>query len=125
MGNPLPRRSVGNPWSPLPPGSAMPETNKRLRLIDAEIITAAVKIASVSFTADHTQFIVRCTAAITVTLPPAASSAKREYWFCNTSGGSVTIDGDAAELIDNATTLVIATKTSKRVVCDGTEWWSA
>jgi len=124
MGNPLPRRSVGGPWKPLPSGSAIPETNRRLRLIDAEIITPTVTTAAVSFTADRTQFVIRCTAVLTITLPPAASSADLEYWVCNTSGGSVTLDGNAAELIDNATTLVVATKTSKRVVCDGTEWWS-
>lgn len=68
-----------------------------------------------------------CTSnAITVTLPAAASSASKYFNIKKTdsSGNSITIDGNGAETIDGGATASITTQyESLTIVCDGTEWW--
>jgi hypothetical protein len=69
--------------------------------------------------------IVRCTAnSFTLNLPAAANAEGRVYHIANTGTGTITLDPNASELIDNASTITVTTNTSKTIWSDGTEWWS-
>ena len=64
-------------------------------------------------------------AAFTITLPAAASSTGLELTFkkIDVSGNAVTIDGNASETIDGATTYALTTQYQKvTIICDGTNW---
>lgn len=61
----------------------------------------------------------------TVTLPPANPAARRIYVIkkLDSSGNTVTIDGDGSETIDGATTKVISTQYAGVMIqSDGTNW---
>jgi hypothetical protein len=72
--------------------------------------------------------VVLCNAgagAITVTLPAAASNADAQITVKKIDNGvnAVTVDGNGAETIDDATTAVIGTQfESITLVCDGSNW---
>ncbi len=62
---------------------------------------------------------------ITITLPSAASMTGREFTFLrtNTSANTITIDANAAELIDLATTSILRFINERLTIwCDGTKW---
>lgn len=65
-------------------------------------------------------------AAITVTLPAAASYLGRIYYVkkIDSSANAVTIDGSGSETIDDQLTAVISIQyTCLTLFSDGTEWW--
>jgi len=65
-------------------------------------------------------------AAITVTLPPAAESVGKRITVkkIDASANAVTVDGNGSETIDDATTAVISSQyDSICLVSDNTEWW--
>lgn len=72
--------------------------------------------------------LLRCdptAAAFTVTLPAAASSLGAKMIFKNiaTNGNKFTIQGNAAELIDGANTLIVPNPyDSTTLICNGTGW---
>ncbi len=64
--------------------------------------------------------------SFTITLPAAASNAARTYYIKKTNSSSdiITIDGNGAETIDGATTLVLYIQNDAcRIVCDGSAWY--
>jgi hypothetical protein len=64
--------------------------------------------------------------AFAVTLPAAANSDAAFYGVkaIDVSGGAVTVDGDGAETIDGAASVVLVTQyQSVFVMSDGTQWW--
>ena len=66
------------------------------------------------------------TAAITLTLPAAADYVGKRYEVkkIDSSSNTVTLDGNASETIDGATTQVITFQyDSPLIESDGTEWW--
>lgn len=74
----------------------------------------------------HTILVDASGAARTITLPTAASSNRRVYVIKKTdsSGNTVTIDGDGSETIDGATTNVISAQWSARAIqSNGTAWF--
>ena len=64
--------------------------------------------------------------AVTITLPSAASSAGRIYFFKLVSGNSnLTIDGAASEVIDGAETLILnVLYKSVTMISDGSAWYT-
>lgn len=65
--------------------------------------------------------------AITVQLPTAASFVNRSLYVVakSVAGGNVTIDGDASETINGATTKVLSAAYSGcRITSDGSEWFA-
>ena len=61
----------------------------------------------------------------TLTLPPAASVGANYYIQVRNSGtGALTIDPNASELINGATTVTLNVNDSCFVVTDGTAWWT-
>jgi hypothetical protein len=75
-------------------------------------------------------FAILCDAtsgAITLTLPAAASNTGRLYFIKKTDAGAnaVTVDGNASETIDGATTIVALGNQNEAIliVCNGTAWF--
>ncbi len=76
---------------------------------------------------DHLIIADATAGAFTITLPPVADAVG--YCICfkakSVAGGNITIDGNASETIDGATTLVLNTLYQKaRLFCDGVVWWT-
>lgn len=92
--------------------------------VKAAITSTAVDLA---LTSAHYMVTVDATGgARTITLPPAASNAKRVYVIkkVDASGNAVTIDPDGAELIDGAANKALAVQwASATIQCDGTAWY--
>lgn len=91
---------------------------------------AAVKLPVLAKTANYTvttsdirKVIDATTGTWTLTLPPA-SSAGDGFWIGvrNSGTGVITIDPDAAELIDGAATITLVAGQSALVVCNGAAW---
>lgn len=70
--------------------------------------------------------LIRCTAALTLTLIAAATAEEGFYFLVtNASSGNVTIDPDGAETIDGASTFTLYPNDSVIVICNGTAWFTA
>lgn len=93
-------------------------------VLEFDVETAATTTFTVDF--QHVVLVDDDTAggAVTVNLPAAANNNRRWVHVKKLgTTGNVTIDANASELIDGATTLVISTQyQSYLVVCDGTGW---
>jgi len=120
--NPLPGAAGGIPYSD--------GTNwTRVALTSYLGVRSDTTITAGTTTLDATNDIVYCNAvggAITVNLPAAASSDGRAYTIkkIDSSAYTVTIDGNASELIDGVQTQVISYQwTSVTIHCDGTGWY--
>jgi hypothetical protein len=80
-------------------------------------------------TLDQTHNVVLATAGaggFTITLPAAASNTGKTYYIkkIDNAAGLITIDGNASETIDGATTLVLYVQyDAVRIVCDGSNWY--
>lgn len=75
---------------------------------------------------DHTVICNATSGAFTVTLPAAASHTGRMFHIkkIDSTGNTVTIDGNSSETIDNATTALVTTQyEAVTVQSDGSEWW--
>ena len=89
----------------------------------------AITTKTGTYTAANTDTVILCDptgGAFTVTLPAAADNTGKLFYFKNISSGgnAVTIDGNGAETIDDAATLILSSPYDARtLVCDGTEWW--
>ena len=66
-----------------------------------------------------------CTSALTLALPVAATAAAGFMFWVKANGAAVILDPNAAELIDGAATVTIASGSSAFVVCTGTAWITA
>jgi len=64
--------------------------------------------------------------SFTITLPAAASNTDKTYYIkkTNSSANTITIDGNGAETIDGATTLLLYVQyDAVRIICDGSNWY--
>lgn len=68
---------------------------------------------------------IRCSAALTLSLTAAATLGAGFFFWVYANGGNVTIDPSGAELINGATTLVIANGCSALIYNDGGTAWRA
>lgn len=91
--------------------------------------TLAIETITGATTLDNTHSVVLCNAtggAFTVTLPAAVDNPGRRYYIkkIDSSANAVTIDGNAAETIDEATTQILRDQyATLAIVSDGSEWW--
>lgn len=75
---------------------------------------------------DHTLLVTCSIANITITLPAAVTRRDNVYIVkkLDATAFTVIVDGDGAELIDDAATqTLIAQYDSMQIQCDGTGWW--
>jgi hypothetical protein len=79
----------------------------------------------VTTTLGASNYTVLCSATLTVNLPAAASNTGRIYNIKNIgAAATITIDPDASETIDGATTYTLTTQyESVTLQCDGTAWF--
>lgn len=75
-------------------------------------------------TSDHVILCDGTSGSFTINLPAVATSDKVTYFIKHISTGAntITVDGNASETIDNATTQALPAGTAITIVCDGTEW---
>lgn len=91
-------------------------------------ITHSTVAKSANYTLTATDWMVMGSAsggAIVLTLPAVAASTNRAYRIkkSDSSANTVTVQGNAAELIDGANTAVLTRQyESIDLVCDGTSW---
>lgn len=89
----------------------------------------AITTKTGTYTAANTDTVILCDAsggAFTVTLPAAADNTGKVFYLkkIDSSANAVTIDGNGAETIDDATTLVLSGQyDAAMLVSDGAEWW--
>lgn len=97
--------------------------------VDSTGVKAAIATTSADLTlsaAHYTVLVDASGANRTITLPAAASHNKRVYVVkkVDASANTVTIDGNASETIDGATTKVLTTQwQSVTLQCNGTAWF--
>jgi hypothetical protein len=84
----------------------------------------ALTAATGAYTILSTDFFVKCTGTFTVTLPTAVGVSAKHYHIKNAGTGTITIDGNGTETIDDALTLVLAPMDSAHVISDNVEWWT-
>jgi hypothetical protein len=81
-----------------------------------------------AYTATSSDHVILCDASggsFTITLPAASGVSGIIYHIKKTdsSGNAVTVDGNASETIDGATTRIISTQyDSMMIICDGSSW---
>lgn len=87
-------------------------------------MTVKVTNKAVNYTLTASDYIVNATAAVTITLPTAASVAGKTYIVKNSVavGGVVTVDTTSSQTIDGALTRPLNQRDSLTVVSDGTNW---
>jgi len=89
----------------------------------------AVTDATTTYTVTAADYSVLCNAAggaFTVTLPPAAQNDRRVLQIKKTDAtvNAVTIDGNASELVEDATTQrLLYQGENLMLACDGAQWW--
>lgn len=74
---------------------------------------------------DNDLIILSGTGTYTVTLPAVSGQTGKQITFKKTgASGTVTLDGNASETIDGATTYAVNTQWQKVTIwCDGTAWY--
>jgi hypothetical protein len=99
--------------------NGMRETMAQLRAgVDGKVVYAA-KAGNYTAIAADNNAVHRYTATATVTLTAAATLAANWHYTAIADGAVVTIDPNAAELINGAETLVLQSGQSAFIICDG------
>lgn len=99
--------------------NAIREMMAQLRAdIDGEMVYLT-KSTSYPVVANDNNSIIECTAALTLTLTAVATLGANWHFWVYANGGDVTIDPNASELINGATTLVIPNGSSALVISTG------
>lgn len=81
--------------------------------------------SNTSITAAYANSALIASNTITLTLPPVDQAGQGFYFTIKNNGsGIVTIDPDAAELIDGAATKAIGAGYSALVICNGSAWYT-
>jgi hypothetical protein len=98
-------------------------------VLNVQRVTTVIT-TSVTVDRDHSILLVDAATAdgaVTVTLPAAAGCTNWVKTIKKIDAGvnTVTIDGDGAELVEDAATQVLTTQYDYiMIVCDGTQWWA-
>lgn len=88
----------------------------------------ATTTKTTAYTATLDDYLIRCdatSAAFTITLPAASTSGGVTFVVkkVDSTANAVTVDANAAELIDGAATQSLSTQNaSYTIICDGTQW---
>jgi len=82
-------------------------------------------ISALATVQDYDDVVVCGGTTYTVTLPAASGNSGRVLYIKRNSSGTITIDGNASETIDGATTMSLSTTLQSAVlICDGSNWFS-
>jgi len=77
-----------------------------------------------AYTATNADYVIDCTSGtFTVTLPASSGRTGRILIIKNSGAGTITVDGNASETIDGATTVTLAVQYGTiQIMSDGTNW---
>jgi hypothetical protein len=77
-----------------------------------------------AYTATNDDYVIDCTSGtFTVTLPASSGRTGRILIIKNSGAGTITVDGNASETIDGATTYSLAVQYATiQIMSDGTNW---
>jgi hypothetical protein len=77
-----------------------------------------------AYTATNDDYVIDCTSGtFTVTLPASSGRTGRILIIKNSGAGTITVDGNASETIDGATTYSLAVQyATVQIMSDGTNW---
>lgn len=101
-------------------GTATPNSTLQV----AGSLALPITALSTATTLDATHYTVLCNGTFTVTLPAASTCAGRIYNVKNVGTGTITVDGNASETIDGATTYALSTQYQTLTLqCDGSNWF--
>lgn len=99
-----------------------------LSTVDTTSFASGIVSKTGAYTATATDHTILCnatSAAFTITLPASSGATRRRYVIKKTdsSANAVTIDGNASETIDGATTYALNNQyESVEIQCDGSNW---
>lgn len=102
------------------------DATDRLDALEAPFAVRTLTATGAALATDYLLLVNATAGAVTVNLPAAASSAGALIVVkkADASGNAVTIDANASETIDGATTQALASQyDALTVACDGTGWW--
>lgn len=101
-----------------------PRLNERLKELSG-VVNRGERTTSVTaaYTVKWSDDLVLASGTFTVTLPPAASVRGQRVAIKNIGTGTITVDGNGSETIDDATTVELLEDLTLDIVSDGTEWW--
>jgi hypothetical protein len=83
-----------------------------------------IKSINSTYSASVNDRVLLCNGTFTINLPSVSSANGITYVIKNIGTGTITIDGNASETIDGATTKTISSQyNSVRIVCNGSAWF--
>lgn len=95
--------------------------NRNLNRYASKIVVSSVTSAKTLSANDE---LVLCNGTFTITLPPAGSSEGKVYYIKNIGSGTITIDGDNSDTIDDSANAELdAQYEFITITSDGSEWW--
>jgi len=117
------RASTGGSWQTAK-GATTPLTYSTLAAGTSSSTTAVSSTPYTVLSTDEVVLVDPTSANITVDLPAAGSNSGRTVTIKHYSGSTntVTVDGNSSETIDGTTTIVLSTRASATLVCDGVGW---
>lgn len=93
-------------------------------LVAGETLKYATKAANYTALAADNATFMRFTAAATLSLTAAATLAAGWWMVVVADGADITVDPNASETIDGATTLLVRNGSSALIICDGTAFFT-
>lgn len=85
-------------------------------------VSTAVHTTAIGYTPTATDWLIVCTATLTVTLPTAVGLTGKELVVKNAGTGTVTVDAYSTQLIDGSLTQILGAADSVTIVSTGTGW---
>ncbi len=82
-----------------------------------------VATKSAAYTATVGDCVILCSGTWTLALPAASAATGLHLMLRNNGAGTITLDPDASEQIEVATTYALNAGNAVHVVCDGSAWW--
>ena len=85
-------------------------------------VSTTVHTTAIGYTPSATDWLIVCTATLTVTLPTAVGLTGKELVVKNAGTGTVTVDAYSTQLIDGSLTQILGAADSVTIVSTGTGW---
>ena len=87
-------------------------------------LTFGVVSKTTTYTVALTDDMIKCNGTFTVTLPAVASTPTGKVFYIKNIGtGTITVDGNGSETIDDQTTQALTQYDCMVIMNDGTEFW--
>ena len=86
-------------------------------------LSVGISAQTVNYTADTEDTVILCNGSFTVTLPAVAGCEGKLYMIKNIGTGTITVDGNASEEIDNETTQTLSPNSCMNIISDKSGWW--